>query len=104
MATRTRLGAAVLIAVLAVSSACSFGAPPPDSGGSPPNLPTPSGGQSSATEQSLVTTVLVKNLAVPWAIGFLPDGSALVTERDTRRILKVGPQTGPDGLGLTPVV
>jgi glucose/arabinose dehydrogenase len=103
MATRTRLGAALLVAVLAVSSACSFGAPPPDSGGSPPNLPTPSGGQSSATEQSLVTTVLVKNLAVPWAIGFLPDGSALVTERDTRRLLKVGPQTGPDGLVVTPV-
>ncbi len=51
----------------------------------------------------MVASELAKDLAVPWAIAFLPDGTALVTERSTRRILKVGPRTGPDGLEVTPV-
>ncbi|WBB72409.1 PQQ-dependent sugar dehydrogenase [Micromonospora sp. WMMD1128] len=93
-------GAALLLAV----AGCSLGEPEPDPAGEPPNLPTPSGAASSGgANQQVVATVLAKGLAVPWAIAFLPDGAALVTERDSGRILQVGPESGPDGLAVRPV-
>jgi glucose/arabinose dehydrogenase len=83
---------------------CEFG-PPSDTGsGSPPNLPRPT---TTSTEDdgppSVIASVLATGLDVPWAIAFLPDGTALVTERSSRRLLKVGPASGPDGLAVTPV-
>ncbi|WP_433090227.1 PQQ-dependent sugar dehydrogenase [Dactylosporangium sp. CA-052675] len=47
----------------------------------------PSGG---ADERVSVSTV-ARHLDVPWGLSFLPDGSALVTERRTLRILHVTP-------------
>lgn len=85
---------------------CGFGPPPPDETGQPPNLPTPSVSSNSSDDpagSSVTTTVLAKGLAVPWAIAFLPDGTALVTERDSRRILQVGPEQSADGPRVTPV-
>jgi glucose/arabinose dehydrogenase len=99
---------ALVIGTFALAG-CSFGAPPPDEGGSPPKLPTPStsasagrGGINSG-EFGVATDVIAKGLAVPWAIAFLPDGAALVTERDSKRILRVGTETNADGLVVTPV-
>ncbi|MGC1215599.1 MAG: PQQ-dependent sugar dehydrogenase, partial [Micromonospora sp.] len=75
-----------------------------DPAGEPPNLPTPSAtaGPGGAGQQ-VVATVLAKGLRVPWAIAFLPDGGALVTERDSGRILQVGPESGPEGLKVSVV-
>lgn len=105
---RARAAVLALAAVLGLTSACSFGPPDPDQQGAPPNLPTPSAeGPSAGAEdpgsgtQEVAVTVLAKNLDVPWGISFLPDGAALVTERDTGRILKVGPDS--DAKGLTVV-
>ena len=95
-----------LAAVLAVSTACSFGPPDPEVAGEPPNFPAPStsaGTGEPGGEQEVAITVLAKGLDVPWGMAFLPDGGALVTERDTARILKVGPEADVDGLKVTEV-
>jgi glucose/arabinose dehydrogenase len=88
-----------------VGAGCAFGDPPPDESGSPPRLPSPSAPPSIPDEEevTIAASVIARNLAVPWAIAFLPDGGALVTERDTRRILKVGPEQNADGLVATPL-
>jgi glucose/arabinose dehydrogenase len=101
---RSLAGAAAALFALA---ACSFGDPEPDQAGEPPRFPTPSASPSAAGGAAepgqLVATVLAKDLRVPWGLAFLPDGGALVTERDTRKILKVGPESDPDGLRVTAV-
>ena len=101
---RRRAACAALAAVVSMAlGGCAFGPPPPDQAGSPPNLPTPSTSASSDDQLGVVTTVLAKHLDVPWGMAFLPDGTALVTERNSRRLLKVGPGGGADGLTVTPV-
>ena len=74
---------------------CAFGSPDDSESGQSPNLPTPSAPSSapggSAEDDDVGVQVLVKNLQVPWGLAFLPDGDALVTERDTRRLLRVTP-------------
>lgn len=100
------LGVAVLGATLLLAPGCSFGPPVPDPAGQPPTFPTPSVAPSRTSgglEQDVAVAVVAKNLEVPWGIAFLPDGGALVTERDTAKILKVGPESGPDGLTVTTV-
>jgi glucose/arabinose dehydrogenase len=68
--------------------------------GSEPFAP-PTAGQPTvlpAVPQPQVTGDVVRDLQVPWGLDFLPNGDSLVTERDSRRILRVT----PDGR-VTPV-
>jgi glucose/arabinose dehydrogenase len=99
MPSRHRRSAAALTVVAGLLvTGCSFGAPDDGAGGQSPNLPPPTSGASTApAPPSGVVTVITQGLDVPWAIAFLPDGSALVTERDTRQIKKVS----PDGTSIT---
>jgi glucose/arabinose dehydrogenase len=62
-----------------------------------------SGSGKSSAEKVEVST-LATDLEVPWSFAFLPDGDALVTERDSGKLLRVSPsgdvqeiQTLPEG-------
>ncbi len=51
------------------------------------------GGSASSAGPPRVIGTIATDLAVPWGIAFLPNGDAIVTERDTRRVLRIhGPQ------------
>lgn len=55
--------------------------------GSPPGSP-----DSSAPAPGSRVDVAAENLTVPWGLDFLPDGTALVSERDSGRVLAVEPR------------
>jgi glucose/arabinose dehydrogenase len=100
MSPRARVAAALLLVTILGSTGCAFGPPDDAEGGSPPNLPPPSSSPSvDDGPPSVAATVITEDLHTPWGIAFLPDGSALVTERDRTRIVQVS----PDGATVTPV-
>jgi glucose/arabinose dehydrogenase len=97
--------AALVAAAVTSLAGCSFGAPPPDQAGQPPRLPTPSASPSPQGDDNSqgAVEVIAKGLAIPWGVAFLPDGTGLVTERDSARILKIGPVAGASaGPSLSP--
>lgn len=101
---RFRRAAVVAAGLVLLLTGCSFGPPSDSAGGAPPKLPTPtSNGSVDAGPPSVIASVIATGLRVPWAIAFLPDGTALITERDTKRIVTAGPPIGNGGLTITPV-
>lgn len=84
------------LVVLFGATACSFGDPPPDETGEPPELASPSE-SGEKPDASVMSEVIADKLEVPWGMTFLPDKSALITERDSGRILSVKPPEKKDG-------
>ncbi|GLW62513.1 oxidoreductase [Actinomadura rubrobrunea] len=94
-------------AALMLAAACSSGGGGGEgSARTPP--PLPSGSQDASGGRGPARLgeprQLVGGLRVPWAVAFLPGGDALVTERDTARLLRVTPQGRVSVIGRVPGV
>jgi glucose/arabinose dehydrogenase len=100
---RIRLAALVALTPVFLATGCAFGPPDDTSTGAPPNLPRPSASGNAEGPPSVIADVIATGLAVPWGIAFLPDGSALITERDSKRLLKASPTPGGGPLTVTVV-
>jgi len=64
-----------------------------------PTEDPPESSDPAPTEPRVVDTV-ADGLAAPWGIDFLPDGAAVVTERDTRRVLRVTAEGDVSEIGV----
>ena len=55
------------------------------------NTPEMTGQEEASAPRRVGVSTLAGNLQVPWSFAFLPGGDALVTERDSGRLLRVSP-------------
>jgi glucose/arabinose dehydrogenase len=95
--------AGALCAGALLLSGCGLGAPSDEDAAAGPTFPTPTTESAPPVAGTEVHEVVATGLQIPWGIDFLPDGSALVTERDSGRILRVGPHRDADGLVIEEV-
>jgi len=108
--TAQLLTAAVLLGACAAGDETSTTVPSPTT--SPhtaeptpsPEAPTTPAATPAPTPVPAEPEVLAEGLAVPWAVDFLPDGTALVTERNTARVLALDPGEEPVELVTVPGV
>ena len=102
--TSGALAAALLASALLVG--CSDDEPSAESEPTPSPSATESSSPSASESPSLSAThtgptevvgTVASDLRAPWGVAFLPDGSALVTERDTRNVLHLQAPSKGDG-------
>jgi glucose/arabinose dehydrogenase len=75
---------------------------PVRSSGSPPGATTPEAPATGSPAEA--TQIIATGLSVPWGLGFLPDGTALVTLRDRGEVLHVVEGAAPVSVGRVPGV
>ncbi len=93
MRHRLRVSASILAAAIVGGALAVVGV------AAPPAVAQIAGGFDFTRPQIAAT-----GLAIPWGIAFLPDGSALVTERNSARLLQVRAGQAPQVLGTVPNV
>ena len=71
--------------------------PPEDTG-----TPEPEATSAEAGPVEVETSVVATGLEAPWGLAFLPGGEALVTERDSARLLRLDPSGTIEEVGTLP--
>lgn len=87
---------AVLLLVSACSGAAGAGG---EATGTPPATASTSVEVAGPAMHVAVTGAIATGLNTPWGLGFLPDGTALVTERDTGTIVSIEPDRAQRAVG-----
>ncbi|HEY2832917.1 MAG TPA: PQQ-dependent sugar dehydrogenase [Sporichthyaceae bacterium] len=100
MILRRALGSALALVLLAGCSGQPAAVPPPPATSSASATATPTGGPHSLHVVAEVTS----GLASPWGLAFLPDGSALVSQRDDGTVWHLDARGVRTEVGVVPDV
>jgi glucose/arabinose dehydrogenase len=94
---RWATAALVVLSVTGLTAPASLAAAPSSSGQSP-------GAHSRTPDLGATPEVIATDIEMPWGLAFLPGGDALITERQTSRVLRIGPGHEPEHVRTIPDV